>query len=298
VVCNTGIRFDPVLNGKPLAFDFYGLYNGVVTMTDRATGSVWLQVGGRAVKGSLCGVTLKTAPLMDTTWKRWKELHPDTLVMSPKTPYREFYDPKGIRTPRGFSEFPSPYFQQSMAQSIKRQDKRLPAFDMVLAVKISVQEGLPEEAALEEEALLETSHPDPREKLYYRAYPIKTLRKLPGVVNDTLGEQPLSIFFEADTGTATAFSRLLDGQLLTFEVRKRVGSRPLIYDKETGSRWTIEGKAVSGTWAGRELTRLDSYMSEWYGWASYFPQTTIYGQGNRPPANSPGKPLAGAVSRN
>jgi hypothetical protein len=294
VVCNTGIRFDPVLNGKPLAFDFYGLYNGVVTMSDRATGSVWLQVGGRAVKGSLCGVTLKTAPLMDTTWKRWKELHPDTLVMSPKTPYREFYDPKGVRTPRGFSEFPSPYFQQSMAQSIARKDKRLPAFDMVLAVKLSGQEGPTEIEA----TLLESFDSEPRETRYYRAYPLKTLRKLPGVVNDTLGEQPVSVFFEADTGTATAFSRLLDGHLLTFEVRKRVGNRPLIYDKETGSRWTIEGKAVSGTWTGRELTRLDSYMSEWYGWVSYFPQTTIFGPETKSSANLPVKPVAGAVSRN
>lgn len=292
MVCNTGIRFDPVLDGKPLAFDFYGLYNGVVTMADRATGSVWLQVGGRAVKGSLCGVTLKTAPLMDTTWKRWKQLHPDTQVMSPKTPYRKFYDPKGVRTPRGFSEFPSPYFQQSMARSPSRLDKRLPAFDMVLAVKVALQEK-----PIEDEIALDVSESGSEEQRYYRAYPLKTLRKSPGAVNDILGDQPLAVFFEADSGTASAFSRQIEGQLLTFEVRKRVGNRPLIYDKETGSRWTIEGKAVSGIWAGKALTRLDSYMSEWYGWVSYFPQTTIFGQENKP-ANPTRKPIAGAALRN
>lgn len=283
MVCNSGIRFDPIVNNKALAFDFYGLYNGVVTMIDRSTKSVWLQVGGRAIKGSLLNTTLKTAPLTDTTWKRWKELHPDTLVMSPDTPFRECYDPKGVPVPRGYSEFPSPYFQRSMV----RRDKRLPAFEMVLAVTVSTENESQQQAVPSLEA-----------KRHYRAYPIKTLQNTSGVFNDVLGTQPLSIFFEADSQTATAFSRMLDGQMLTFETRKQAGKRPLIYDKETGSRWTIEGKAVEGSWMGRELTRMDSYMSEWYGWASYFPQTSIMGQGDALRSASAGKPAPQPTKQN
>ena len=75
IVCNSGIRFDtPLLHDKPLKFDFYGLYNGVMTMYDTATRSVWLQVSGRAVKGPLQHSTLKTGALLDTTWGQWKRL--------------------------------------------------------------------------------------------------------------------------------------------------------------------------------------------------------------------------------
>jgi hypothetical protein len=56
--------------------DFYGLYNGVVTIHDRDTESVWLQVSGQAVKGPLTGKKLQTLPLLDTTWGQWKKLHP------------------------------------------------------------------------------------------------------------------------------------------------------------------------------------------------------------------------------
>ena len=61
-VCNTGIRYDPTIQGKTFTFDFYGLYNGIVTMYDRDTETVWLQAEGRAVKGPLIGMRLKPAP--------------------------------------------------------------------------------------------------------------------------------------------------------------------------------------------------------------------------------------------
>jgi hypothetical protein len=34
-VCNTGIRYDRRLEGRPRELDFYGLYNGVVALCDR-----------------------------------------------------------------------------------------------------------------------------------------------------------------------------------------------------------------------------------------------------------------------
>ena len=90
----------------------------------------------------------------------------------------------------------------------------------------------------------------------------------------------MTVFFLADTETLTALSPILDGRTLTFEARRRLRTKPEFYDKETGTRWSVEGKAEEGPLAGRQLTRFDSHMSQWYGWASYFPQTTIYGQNN------------------
>lgn len=260
VVCNSGIRFDPVVQGRPLKFDFYGLYNGVVTLYDKETQSVWFQVGGRAVKGPLLGTTLKTGPLLDTTWSRWKALHPDTLVMRPEPRFRRFYDSKG--TDERYLSFPGPYFRPTLTH----RDHRLPDFTMVLAVVLPPPASTTSVAAALPEA----------PTALYRAYPIKTLQASSGVINDTLGTLPVGVLFEKRTETAVAVSRILDGRTLTFETRKLGKGQVAIYDQETGTRWNIEGMAEAGPLAGRTLTRLDGHLSEWYGWSAYFPQTTIF----------------------
>lgn len=124
-----------------------------------------------------------------------------------------------------------------------------------------------------------------------RAYPIKTLTEVGGVVNDTLGGRPTAIFLDPATVSACAVSRLLDGKTFTFEARKTKDGAVAYYDKETGTHWSIEGRGCEGPLAGRSLERLDAHLSQWYGWYAYYPQTTIYGMSDAPhpvdPAVSP-----------
>ena len=258
------------MDGKKLTFDFYGLYNGVVTFFDRETESVWLQIGGRAVKGEMTGKKLKKGPMLDITWAKWKKLHPDTLVMSPDTPYRRFYGMKGQKPPRGFSRFP----QKEFVTSLTHADNRLPRFELVLALAIPQPSAKPEEKPV----------------VLTRAYPVKALKETPGILNDSLGETPVVLFFDAEAETGLAFSRLLDGKTLTFEARKQDDGASAFFDKETGTRWNLEGKAEEGPMAGKTLERLDSHMSEWYGWVSYFPDTTIYGRTDAPQPIDPNAP--------
>ncbi len=253
-VCNTGVRYDLKLNGKPIQLDFYGLYNGVVTLCDRESESVFLQASGKFVTGELLGSELQTGALLDTTWGNWKRLHPDTLVMAQETPFSKFYSPKDKPEPRGHSRFPAPFFQPSMT----RGDKRLPAFEKVL--------GLVSRKGGEQR----------------RAYPIKSLQEAEGVINDTFSKTPLVVFLEMETVTANAFSRQVDGKTLTFVVRKDDNGKRAFYDKETETRWSIEGKGEEGKLAGKELDRIENHLSQWYGWVAYFPETTIYGR-NDPP---------------
>lgn len=278
-VCNTGIRYDPRVNGKTVLFDFYGLYNGVVIMCDRDTQSVWLQVEGKAVKGPMTGAQLKPGALLDTTWGQWKRRHPDTLVMSPDNDYKKFYRDKGKAEPRGYDRFPMPFFERSLT----RTDKRLPMFDKVLAVTLP--------------AVTNVSDTNPGTKsvntALHRAYPLAALKDAKGVVNDTFGTLPVVVALETDTQTANAFSRLVDGKTLTFETREADG-RPVLYDKETGTRWNIEGAGEAGPLMGKTLTRLDNHLSQWYGWVAYFPDTSIYGRTDPP---QPEKPTAPAPDK-
>jgi hypothetical protein len=271
IVCNSGIRFDtPWVANKPLRFDFYGLYNGVMTMYDKATHSVWLQVSGRAVKGPLLNTTLKRGPLLDTTWGQWKKLHPDTLVMAPDPRFSDCYEPKGSVMVRGYTRFPADYFRPTLTY----QDTRLPMFASVLAVTLpAVQEDA---APTADAGAAVSAH------TLYRAYPVNAFKGKTGVINDVVGATPIAVFFLAGTETMTAVSRVVAGRTLTLEARRSVQGKVRFYDKETGTRWNVEGHAEAGRLAGQALPRIDSHMSQWYGWVSYFPQTSIYKRADSP----------------
>lgn len=255
-VCNTGIAYNRKLNGKTVALDFYGLYNGVVTLVDRKTESVFLQAGGRFVSSDLSGKELDTLPMLDTTWGEWKKLHPDTLVMSPDTAFSKMYTPKGTAESRDYKAFPAPFFRPTLT----RYDKRLPAFDKVVALVLKGDDGKP----------------------IYRAYPVKTLAESNSVVNDTLGKTAVAVFFNPDVVSAAAMNRELEGKVYTFETKKDTDGKLGYYDHETGSQWTLEGLSIAGTLKGKSLTRLSSHQSQWYGWVATFPDTSIYGKTDPP----------------
>ncbi len=256
-VCNTGICYEPMVNGKPIKIDFYGLYNGIVALCERETNSVLLQSTGELVTGPLKGSSLKSTPLLDTTWGAWKKLHPDTLVMAPDGPDSKHYNPKGSPEPRGYDKFPMPVFQPT----VSRGDTRLPAFEKILAVSNAGQQGK-----------------DSASPVLMRAYPVKALQNAKGVVNDELGSVKLAVFFDEATQSAAAVNRQIDNQVLTFYSKKDVFGNNLFYDNQTHSRWSIEGVGEAGPFAGKSLIRMENHLSQWYGWAASFPSTSIYGR--------------------
>jgi hypothetical protein len=270
IVCNSGMCFEtPVVNGKPLQLDFFGLYNGVMTMFDHQTSSVWLQVSSTCVRGPLKGTALKPRTVLDTTWGEWKKLHPDTLVMAPERRFHDCYEPNGTVVERGYDSFPGDYFRKTMT----RMDHRLPSFDLVLALSLS-----PAEAGVlsDTPAITEAS-----KGTQYRAYPVKTFHDRSAVVNDRVGSTPVSVFFLADTQTCSAVCPVVDGRQLTL-VCHGIDDKARFYDRETGTRWSLEGKGMAGPLAGKQMPRLNCHMSEWYGWSAYFPQTTIWGMKTPP----------------
>jgi hypothetical protein len=195
-VCNTGIAFEGMLDGKPLQLAFYGLYNGIVALCDRDSGSVLLQVEGRFVQGPLAGKSLKMLPLLDTTWAEWRKMHPDTTVMSPETDYARFYRPSDTPGLRGSSRL-SPFFIDTLTGG----DLRLEPFEKVFGVAITEKPELTAETPL-------------------RAYPLKAIAEAGGVVNDGANGTDIAVFVQPASLSAFAVFRKLDGRTLTFEGRK------------------------------------------------------------------------------
>jgi hypothetical protein len=53
------------------------------TFADRETGTRWQQETGEAFEGALKGRRLEIHPFLITTWKEWRDRHPDTRAMVP-----------------------------------------------------------------------------------------------------------------------------------------------------------------------------------------------------------------------
>ena len=58
------------------------LIMNALVMYDHQTRTLWSQFLRKGVEGELEGVELDVFPVTQTTWATWKELHPDTKVMT------------------------------------------------------------------------------------------------------------------------------------------------------------------------------------------------------------------------
>lgn len=108
-LCYTTQVFERVINNQEVEFGTSGkLYNSNLVMYDRLTDSYWSQALGKAIKGELTGSELKIIPFDVISWNNWKNLHPNTLVLTTDTghlrsygvdPYGDYYTDKRIVFP-------------------------------------------------------------------------------------------------------------------------------------------------------------------------------------------------------
>lgn len=107
-LCGTGMAFSAEIDGKDLDFGVSGLlYNSDLLLYDRYSLSLWSQIKREAVSGTYVGTGLKQLPASHTTWRDWRDRHPDTLVLSRETGYNRDYS----RVPyRGYEKSGRVYF--------------------------------------------------------------------------------------------------------------------------------------------------------------------------------------------
>jgi len=97
-LCYTNQVFERVIKGQEVEFGTSGkLYNSNLVMYDRLTDSQWSQALGQAITGELVGQELKTIPFDVIFWRDWKNIHPDSLVLTTDTGHIRTYgtDPYG-----------------------------------------------------------------------------------------------------------------------------------------------------------------------------------------------------------
>ena len=242
----SGIAFNPTVQGATRNFGVSGLlYLSNLIMFDRESNSLWNQMGLGAQCGPDRGLDLSRLAITETDWIHWKNVHPNTTVITPNTgfgnrPYFEYPYPGYDDINNNFVDFlPSGI---SWSDELLTKDLVLGVFDGGAA----------------------------------RAYPLRILSQaaVSTLVNDVVGSLPVLVTHQSQWNTAQAFDRRVNGKTLTFSL---VSEGPLVFvDGETGTEWNQRGEAVAGPLVGERMERVtNSFVSFWFAWSLYFPNTSV-----------------------
>ncbi len=221
------------------------LYNNNLIPYDRGTLSNWSQMLLRCVNGVLRGTEMKTVPLIETSWKSWKKMFPNSKVVSNETGFDRPYDifPYGNYKTDPFLLFP-----------IMIDDKRLSRKERLHGIIMD------------------------RFNLQAKTYRLSLFENRARAINDDVNGEPVVVAGMKSADFYISYSRVLqDGTVLTFDVKTE---SPHIYpfdlvDNE-GNVWNILGEAVSGPRTGEKLTPTNSYNAYWFAWGTFFPNVPIY----------------------
>lgn len=257
-LCYSALVFSRQVAGDetPLTFGVSGklLYNTLV-MFDRESNSLWSQLYGGGIQGRWSGTSLRAFPSIHTDWATWYRQHPGSQVLSKAKTRVQFQRGTYAEAPRSSYDvdpYESYYLEPDegvVNHNIPRDDRALQPKRRVLGVRTA-------NAA--------------------RAYPFDLLSEQP-VINDEIAGDPLVVWFDPASQTGRAFSRLVNGQALTFTNDPQ--NADIIIDKATGSRWnTLNGEAIAGPLAGNRLMPLIATPAFEFGWYDYFPESGTYGE--------------------
>lgn len=250
-LCNTAIAFKRTFNGQVLDFGTTGRlrYSNLI-MYDRQTETWWQQATGDAIAGEHTGAQLEFYPAAIISWADFKVQYPDGKVLSRDTGHPRNY---GRNPYYGYDDInQTPFLYNGTTPD------QLPPMARVLTVDLNG------------EAV---------------AYPYDVLSEMK-VINDTVGGEDIVIFWTEGTasaldtssipegrevGSAVAYSRSLDGQILAFKF-----ADGKIFDEQTNSEWNILGLAIAGELKGKQLSPIVSINHFWFSWAAFKPETRVY----------------------
>lgn len=236
--CSTAAAFNRTVRGRPLTWFLLGMDRGTLSICDRDTGSLWSPFDGQGLEGQLEGEQLERITLFYTNWTDWQQRHPETDVV---------FDTQAKRSGHGSMYTPGQWgIICDVGETITRWDTRLPENELVYGVLIGD---------------------------VHKAYDRVSVRQAGGLVNDEMASTPLVVLARGELETV-AFQRQLDDQLLTFEPAE--SETAFMRDRETGSLWNVEGRAIEGSLAGKTLTPMSGFLAEWHVWFDRHPTTGLF----------------------
>ena len=123
-LCGTGVVYDRTVGRQTLTFGVSGmLFRDALVMFDRETDTLWTHVDGHAIEGPLAGQSLVPVAAVHATWKQWKTLYPNSLVLKKRGELRSPYESYN-RSSRRLGIF-----------GRRNLDQRLPGKERILGIR-------------------------------------------------------------------------------------------------------------------------------------------------------------------
>ena len=146
-LCNSAIVFDRRVDGKATEFGTTGkLRNSDLVMYDRDTESWWQQFMGEAIVGRRTGTRLKMIPARLESMEKFRQRHPNGLVLVPNNPRLRAY---GANPYVGYDSGSRPYFPVSrMPEGIAPLARVVRVEDRAWSLALLRERGRIEEAGL------------------------------------------------------------------------------------------------------------------------------------------------------
>lgn len=241
----TSIVWDRLVDGDVTSFGVSGLlYNSNLIPYDRKTESNWSQMRLDCVNGPLKGEKIITHPLIETTWKTWKKMFPNSGVVSTKTTYS-----------RNYSQYPYGDYRTNHENIIfpyEPMDGRIPSKERVLGIITQKRT---------------------------KAFRFSNFTKSDVVVwEEIIGERPVVIFgsknhqfmvaFErATSSTSDLIFQSLDGNSLL--------DNGGVATDQMGNLWNVFGEATAGPLKGEKLLPVTNYIGYWFSWGAFYPDLEL-----------------------
>jgi hypothetical protein len=209
-------------------------------MYDRTSKSLWSQALGQGIVGKYAGQKLQRIPFDISYWRDWKQLYPNSKVLSKDT---------GFSRPYGADPYGSYYTSNQLYLPVSSHDNRLELKEKIIGLEHTV--GGTEQ---------------------YKAYKLQQI-ETQKVINDEINGKPVTLF-SLYPAMARAYERMVvGGKILEFEYNSNSSK---IIDKQTGTEWNFDGEAVKGKLKGTHLNRLPLDEGFWFEWVAFHPQTALY----------------------
>ncbi len=238
----SGIAWDRIVAGKTTTFGVSGLlYNTNLIPYDRATNSNWSQMRLQCVNGPLKGRFAALHVMLETTWKTWREMYPQTKVVSSNTGYS-----------RPYGSYPYGDYkinQNRLLFPVSGEDPRLPRKERVLGIVIGERT---------------------------KAYRINSFADSIQTINDVFNGTPVVIVGSRSKNFAAAFERTFQARVLSFSPVQDM--LPAVMMDSDGRKWDALGMSLGNPEAGFQLKALRSFVAYWFAWAAFYPGAEIYSQ--------------------
>ena len=228
------------------------LFNNNLIMYDLNDDQIrYPQMTHTGISGVRAGWVLNTPPFVETTWRYWKQLHPDTFVISINTP--------GAYDASEYDVYP---------YGIYRDPDSAPKFQVYPSLEDNPLAGLysPKEMTFGVRFIEKP-----------KAYPASALGD-EAVINDTLAGRNIVVVWYGAEQMAVAFSRKYGQRTLVFD---RVPSTSHTYpfmmrDRETRSTWDLRGRAIAGPLKDSVLQQIPGHSAFWFAWITFWQDTEVY----------------------